>query len=357
MPTLAICITALLLCNYICSSYIVLTNGIVVGSSAVVNNCTDASQCPYSNNCTQCDQGLGPNCDQPTCINGQCGIIQQCSQDSSTAMIAPNNQCSGTDARNCSLHRICAFCVRGCSPACTEAICVNDQCQIIGACSRCVPTTTTISTKSSIMVNQCQEDGQCIHPDYCLQCPDGSGPSCASAKCVDGKCQIIAPCSQKPQCTAQNLTQCGVRFVCLDCKIGLSPPCTQVTCVNGQCKVVLPCSISSGSTTTPATNTCTRSGQCPHPEICVRKCVSGTSPRCASAKCVNGKCVQINPCSQRICKTQATCPYNKNNCVPCPYGYGPGCEQAACSCGICSIISPCSKRLAIPVNPVPLATK
>ncbi len=359
MPTLAVCIIALLLCNYLCSSDTVLPSGLVLNSSAIINNCTDVNQCPYSNNCTQCSEGLGPACDQPTCIDGQCGIIQRCSQNSLT-MTAPNNQCSGKDATNCSIHRICALCVRSCRPSCTQAICVNNECRTIGPCSICPPTTTTtISTESSTTINGCKEDGQCPHPDYCLaECQNGSGPLCASAKCVDGKCQIIAPCSQKPQCTNQDLSQCAIRLVCVDCKQGLSPPCTQVTCENGQCKEILPCSISSESTTTTSpTNICTRSSECPRPESCVLKCDNGTTPRCASAKCVNGKCVSIKPCSQLICKTQATCPYNKGICVPCPFGYGPGCEQAVCSCGICSIIPPCSKKLEIAVNPVPIESK
>ncbi len=459
MRTFAVYVAALLLCKHICSSD-TLVLGELVDSSLTVKKCTVVSQCPCSDNCAECDEGFGPNCDQPTCINGKCGVIRHCSQGSSTTTVAPKNQCSGTDASNCNFPRLCALCINGCSPYCTEAKCVNNQCQITPVCSICPPTTTTISIESSTIVdqcqedgecihpdyclpcpdgfgptcasakcvngkcqiiapcsqkiqctdddlsqcivpllcadckagygpscsqaickdgqcgtispcsiyspsstliydpssssptNECQEDGQCIHPDYCLQCPDGFGPSCASAKCVDGECQYTTPCSQKTQCTDKDLSQCGVRLSCLDCKIGLSPPCTQVTCVNGQCKVTLPCSISSETTTTPEPNTCTTSSECPRTKICAVNCTDGTSPLCASAKCVNGKCISIAPCSQRTCKTRATCPYNKKNCAPCPYGYGPGCEQAACSCGICSIVPPCSKRLVAPINPV-----
>ncbi len=286
-----------------------------------------------------------------------CNYISSDDIASTNIAITPSNQCSGTNASQCVFQHLCAPCILGHSPFCTEAICVNNQCKIIPACSISTPTTPSTLTQSSTTTAECTEcenDGECLRPEYCVpECQNGFGPLCASAKCVNGTCQTISPCSQKPVCTNKDLSRCPVPRICALCIKGRTPSCAQATCENGQCKIISPCSISTSaipSTSTKSSTTTAECGECPHPEYCVGKCSNNTIPLCASAQCVNGKCIIITPCSERICKTRATCSYNKHNCAKCTKGYGPGCEQAACSQGICSIVPPCSKKLATAVS-------
>jgi hypothetical protein len=171
------------------------------------------------------------------------------------------------------------------------------------------------------------------------------GPLCAYSNCIKGTCVITTTCSQKIECTNEDLSQCVVPKICAKCKEGYSPSCAQAACENGQCKTIMPCTIYVEPTTSASPNgLCTQDSECPRNKFCATKCPTGTTPRCESAKCVDGKCIAIKPCSQRICKTQATCQYNKLNCAVCGKGYGPKCEQPACSSGVCSILPPCSKK-------------
>ena len=350
MTVLTVSIIIGLLCNCIYSDDILSSTQLVFDSSTVANSCTDESQCPYPDICTQCNENREPDCDRPVCIDGRCGMIERCSQVRSSTT-PPFNQCTGTDTSFCVINFLCAHCPEGYSPGCNEAVCVNDACLTIPACSIYTPTqSTTTSTESSTPADECEDDSQCPYPKYCaVQCENGVGPLCASAKCIDRKCQIIRPCSQTTQCTDQDLNQCVTPHICALCKEGYSPPCARATCKNGQCSVIGPCSIFDQSTTTtmPSVSVCSSNSDCPRRKCCAAKCDNGTTPLCASAKCVKGRCIHIAPCSQRTCKTRTTCPYNKRNCARCARGFGPGCEQAACSCGICSLVPPCSKKIEV----------
>ncbi|CAF1054204.1 unnamed protein product [Rotaria sp. Silwood1] len=316
----------------------------LVELSSNPNDCTNASQCLFSNECTTCENGRGPDCNQATCINGKCNIIKRCSQEIlsiSTETSLVTNQCKGTDASNCIFNKLCELCLQGYNPACTEAICVNDQCKMISPCSIYTPT-----TQSSTVPVECQNDGQCSYAKLCAdECQHGTHPLCAIGKCVNNICQTILPCSQNFECTTEDLSQCVTSQICAQCSLGYSPTCAQATCENGQCKTIMPCSIFiESSTTVFPIDTCTRDDDCFHLQSCVDECSNDTAPLCTSVECVNGKCIDIKPCSQRICNTQATCPYNQQNCLTCPEGYGPTCEQSVCSHSICSIIPPCSKQ-------------
>jgi hypothetical protein len=298
MSVLNVSIIFLLLYKYISSDdNMIFSRGLVVDPSSHLKECTDASQCPFSDKHDICEEGYGPDHEQATCINGKCGVIKRCSR-----YITPS---SGI---------------------------ISDL-------------STTPST------NQCQADAECDYVKLCAEeCKDDSGPLCASSKCVHEKCVITNPCSQKSECTDTDVSHCNTPQVCDRCKPGYILPCAEATCEHGQCKVIMRCTIFEKSmitamATVSSIGTCDRDNQCLHPEICAAKCPNGTTPLCASSKCENRKCIDIEPCSQTICKTKATCPYNKHNCVPCPNDYGPGCEQAACLNGICSTVAPCSKKL------------
>jgi hypothetical protein len=222
----------------------------------------------------------------------------------------------------CIFDLLCDSCPSGYSPHCSELVCINDQCITIPPCSTYTPTiltTSSTSTEYSTTIIACEFDSQCLYSEYCaVECKDGSGPLCASAKCVDRKCQIISPSSQISQCTDKDLSQCVVPDICTECKPGYSPPCVQVVCENGQCREIMPCTtVVKPMTTVPLTDICTSDSQCSRLKICVVKYTIGTTPVCASEKCVNGKCINIKPCSQQICKARATCPYNKRNCAEC----------------------------------------
>ncbi|CAF3020210.1 unnamed protein product [Rotaria sp. Silwood2] len=336
-------ISAVFLVNCIPFDNILLTRELVDPSSNS-EECTDASQCLSSNECTTCENGRGPDCDQATCINGTCNVIKQCSQDiisipTETSFVT--NQCKGTDASSCIFDKLCALCLSGYSPACATAVCFNDQCKIISACSIYAST-----IEPSTIPFECENDGQCSYAKICAdECKNGTRPLCATGKCVNNICQIILPCSQKVECTPEDLSQCITPQICDQCLLGYSPPCAQAACENDQCKTIMPCDIFVESTTTiPPIHTCTRNEECSHHKSCVTKCTNDTTPLCASAECIDGKCTDIKPCSQRICKTRAKCPYNKRNCLICPKGYEPTCEQSVCSYGVCSIVPPCSKK-------------
>lgn len=141
-----------------------------------------------------------------------------------------------------------------------------------------------------------------------------------------------------------NASDCKFNQVCTTCQPGFYPNCTQAECVKDKCKINLPCSAYSSSNIPLLKDTCTRNEDCPHSEYCGVKCPDGYGPRCASAQCVDGQCVDIKPCSQQYCRTKAKCPYNKNNCMTCSKGEGPSCEEPLCKNGICSIVPPCFKQ-------------
>ena len=302
--------------------------------------CENDGQCPYPEYCAvECEQGLGPLCASAECIDGKCQTIAPCSR---------KTQCTDDDVSQCTVPQICAGCLNGYSPGCARATCKDGQCQIIHPCSIPPPTDSTTS-----LPGQCQTDGECSFVKQCVnECTNGLGPLCATGHCIGGQCVITLPCSQKPQCTENDVSQCAVPKICGLCKEGYSPACAQAVCENGQCRTIMPCTIYTDiSTTTPTPGSaCNYSSQCPRINDCVRKCPVGTSPRCTTAKCINGQCTYIKPCSQRPCQTRATCPYSKNNCVTCVPGYGPRCEQPACIGRICSIVPPCSNKLSIASN-------
>ncbi|CAF2056074.1 unnamed protein product [Rotaria magnacalcarata] len=259
-----------------------------------------------------------------------------------------NNTC--TNANQCKFSRRCALCVRGRSPACTQALCIDGKCKIIAPCSL---SSTTSTIQNSTAIPQCDSDGQCPFPQICVaSCKLDTGPLCAKAKCVNGKCQTISPCSEGSQCTSKNLTECVDPMQCARCLSGFGPPCTQVTCENGLCKTIYPCSISSSggngqsSTTLPA-DQCKADADCAYVKLCVDKCPNNYTPLCALSKCINGQCVVTNPCSQKIeCtdKNVSQC-VSHMICALCLSGLGPLCTQITCENGLCKTISPCSIRL------------
>ncbi|CAF2029421.1 unnamed protein product [Rotaria magnacalcarata] len=256
-----------------------------------------------------------------------------------------NNTC--TNANQCKFSRRCALCVRGRSPACTQALCIDGKCKIIAPCSL---SSTTSTIQNSTAIPQCDSDGQCPFPQICVaSCKLDTGPLCAKAKCVNGKCQTISPCSEGSQCTSKNLTECVDPMQCARCLSGFGPPCTQVTCENGLCKTIYPCSISSSggngqsSTTLPA-DQCKADADCAYVKLCVDKCPNNYTPLCALSKCINGQCVVTNPCSQKIeCtdKNVSQC-VSHMICARCLFGFGPPCTQVTCENGLCKTISPCS---------------
>ena len=450
MTVLSISVLLLLCCH--CTTAILSTFKLVATPLIVTTKCTDANKCPFADYCRVCPDGWGPTCAAPTCILGRCGTTRPCSQSSSDASTtvtfttsSPSQQCTEKDTSRCIKNLLCARCLQGYSPGCTEAVCVNGQCKVIAPCSvytpvdpststaattlrdgkcrqdidcaypgicgtvckdgfgpRCtsgscvngqcvvIPacsvktlvTKTTVVSPSSTTSNLavCQTDGECSYVKMCVaECADGSQPLCAYSRCIGGQCVVTAPCSQKTRCTDQDVSQCIVPQFCADCVIGLSPGCAQASCENGQCKVIAPCSIGISTltkkTATPRTmvtrtmitrttkkitistpiNGCTSSSQCVRPSLCVANCSDGMTPLCPSAKCVEGKCIAIAPCSQRTCKTSATCPFTVGRCAACIKGYGPACEQAACNCGVCAVVPPCSEQLvtltAVPAVP------
>ena len=344
--------------------------------------CRTDGECSFVKQCVdECKDGLGPPCAFGKCINGKCVITLPCSQ---------KIRCTVDDVSQCIVPPICADCLEGYGPGCAEATCKDGECRIISPCS--IPPTTTSAP-------QCRTDGECSFVKQCVdECKDGLGPLCAFGKCIngkcvitlpcsqktrctdddvsqcifrrkcadcfigrspacttatckDGECQIIEPCSQGPQCTENDVSQCAVPKICGLCNEGYSPPCARAICENGECKTIMPCTIYTGTTTTtPTTGTCTCSSQCSQINNCVRICPADTLPLCTIAKCLNRKCTYIKPCSQRLCTTRATCLYNKQKCGKCAPGYGPPCEQPACIGGICSIISPCSQKLSIAID-------
>ncbi|CAF3911748.1 unnamed protein product [Rotaria magnacalcarata] len=256
-----------------------------------------------------------------------------------------NNTC--TNANQCKFSRRCALCVRGRSPACTQASCIDGKCKIIAPCSL---SSTTSTIQNSTAIPQCDSDGQCPFPQICVaSCKLDTGPLCAKAKCVNGKCQTISPCSEGSQCTSKNLTECVDPMQCARCLSGFGPPCTQVTCENGLCKTIYPCSISSSggngqsSTTLPA-DQCKADADCAYVKLCVDKCPNNYTPLCALSKCINGQCVVTNPCSQKIeCtdKNLTEC-VDPMQCARCLSGFGPPCTQVTCENGLCKTIYPCS---------------
>ena len=361
----------ILFCHHLVMDSMIFSREVADNPSVNVKLCKDASECPFSYICAVCQKGFEPGCQRPTCIDGQCGVIKLCSQSvlniDAPSAVRPPNQCTDADTSQCIVDQICAGCRAGYSPACAEVRCEYGQCKTISPCSTYTPTLMTTKSSTRWIVptastkSGCQTDGECAYVKQCVsECKEGLGPLCTFSNCINGQCRITAPCSQKLQCTDKDTSQCIVSPICAGCHPGYSPGCSEASCENGQCKVISPCSIFDGSsktTTTPRTmitsttatqpNTCTNNKQCIRSRVCVPQCSPRTKPTCASARCVDGRCIQIPPCSQRICKTKATCPFNANNCRRCPVGFKPRCEQAACNRGVCSIILPCSGKLRL----------
>jgi len=99
---------------------IVLTRELNADASSNLNDCTNPWQCPFLDAYIMYDEGRGPDCEKPTCINGKCGVIERCSQDilSTTMTIFYSNQCIGTDASHCIFDLLCGNCPPGYSPQC-----------------------------------------------------------------------------------------------------------------------------------------------------------------------------------------------------------------------------------------------
>ncbi|CAM4899464.1 unnamed protein product [Rotaria socialis] len=302
--------------------------------------CTSDAQCPRSDICARCRNGTGPPCASSKCVKGKCIAIPPCSE---------GLQCTSKNLTQCVHSMMCARCLSGWGPSCSQVTCEKGLCKTISPCSIRLNSTTTTTKPPG---GACTSDAQCPRSKICARCRNGTGPPCASSKCVKGKCIAIPPCSEGLQCTSKNLTRCVHSMMCARCLSGWGPSCSQVTCEKGLCKTISPCSIRLNSTTTttkPPGGACTSDAQCPRSEICAR-CPNGTGPSCTSYKCVNGKCIATPLCSQRYCKISTQCPYNSNNCANCPKGYAPVCEQPACTLGVCSVILPCSKRTTSVTN-------
>ena len=332
----------------------------ILPTTPSLSACQTDGQCAYVKRCVpECRAGFQPLCSYSRCIQGQCVVSAPCSQ---------KFQCTEKDTSQCVVPPICAGCRPGFSPACAEASCDNGVCVTIHPCSIGRPTMSQPTLSTTVSDGTYGTDSDCTSKGVCVeQCKDGLGPLCPVTKYVNGKCLVVTPsCSQKPRCTEKDTSQCIVSPLCALCRPGFSPGCTEVSCENGQCKVIMPCTIaidlptrntmrttSTASRTTKSISVpkCTRSTQCRRRSVCVTKCSDDMTPLCASAKCVKGKCIDIDQCSQHICKTAATCPFNPKNCTNCAKGYGSSCEQAACKYGVCSVIAPCSKQL-ITMKPV-----
>lgn len=98
-----------------------------VTSNVVTASCTAHHQCKVSSRvCKQCDQGKGPRCTIPMCINGHCGEIPPCSLQLG-ATCDKDHQCL--------TNHLCETCVANKGPFCTEAICLHKRCAVIGPCS------------------------------------------------------------------------------------------------------------------------------------------------------------------------------------------------------------------------------
>ncbi|CAF0796421.1 unnamed protein product [Rotaria sordida] len=240
MRIFTVFINVLFLVNYISSDNILLTRKLITNLSSNSEECTNTSQCLSSNECTTCENNRGPDCDQVTCINGKCNIIKQCSQEilstTTTKTSSISNQCKGTDASVCIFDKLCTFCLRGYSPTCAEAICVNDQCKIISPCS-----IYTSTTQPSRLSNECKNDDECPYSKICAdECENGTRPLCATRKCVNNVCQIILPCSQQI-CTTRATCPYNERN-CSICPKGYEPICEQSVCSYGVCSIVPPCS-------------------------------------------------------------------------------------------------------------------
>ena len=320
--------------------------------------CQTDGQCAYVKWCVpECQAGLQPLCAYSRCIEGRCVVTAPCSQ---------KIQCTEQDTSQCIVPAICAKCLPGFFPGCAQASCDNGVCATINPCSMGASTISQPTVPTTLRDDSCRKDSDCAlnSTEFCVRfCPYGLGPLCPVRKCVDGKCVVTQRCSKRPPCTALNTSVCQFPKTCAMCLRGSQPTCSKVTCENGECKLINPCTIPGDApppTATPRTMVtttstpmfrCTRSSQCPRRSVCVPKCSDGMTPLCASARCVKGRCIDIEQCSQRICQTAATCPFNAKNCVECAKSYGPTCEQAACKCGVCSIIAPCSKQL-ITMKPV-----
>ncbi len=355
MPTLTISIIILLVCNYISSGNVILTQPLIVASSSNLNECTVASQCPISDACIICDEGLGPSCEQPTCINGECSVIERCSQEilSTTITTPSNNQCIGTDTNHCIIDLLCELCQPGYSPVCSEPVCINNQCETIPPCSIYTP------TKSSIPITPIAPRIPAIP-----MTPIASRIPAIPITLVTAKPPVIliTPVTAKPpvilitpipaRSPAIPMTPIAPRIPAIPITpVTAKPPVILITPIPARPPAIpiTPLTSTKSSTTT---DECEDDNQCPHSELCKVTCANGTTPLCASAICVDGKCINIAPCSQFICKTRATCPYKKRNCMMCPEGYGPECEQPACSCGLCSTVPPCSEKQNIIVGPI-----
>lgn len=333
-------------------------------------------------------KGFGPDCARPTCVNDKCAIINPCSL---------RKQCTVRNTTQCFASFVCARCLPGYSPPCTEVYCVNGNCKVVGPCS-----IFTSTTKVTIVNPNCKSNVECPVPVDCRKkCPQGYGPLCASAKCSDGKCVAIGPCSIAEECLPTNLSSCPIPKICALCKTGYEPPCATASCIDGKCHIVQPCSIFK-----PPKQSCEKDTDCKFSNTCVERCddkyslpcttatcnktecvihppcsikrycteddvsqcripikcshcLLGYSPSCTRITCVNRQCKAIEPCSILtttvkstlvstkilVCRNDSDCKANEMNCTECMKGFGPSCEYATCQNNLCIQIKPCSKKL------------
>lgn len=376
-------------------------------STHVGTECTTASDCPVSDVCIPCEDGRWPDHDIPSCIDGNCMITRRCSNEPN---ITSTPECTADDTSKCNIRIRCAKCRAGSTPGCTQITCVDGKCHAIEPCSSVITTTeeptdaTTTAPVASCKndsdcptsrncvdrcdegygplcekakcvqgacqtVAPCSRENQCTPDDLsrcplikiaCLSCPQGKSPSCAERKCVDGECKIIFPCSRTdnspppPQCTVHDTSKCNITIKCARCLPGYTPGCTQIICVKGKCDSVEPCSIYTSTSKEPETTTqpkspsCKTDSECKIVGGCVKQCPPGYGPHCPKAKCVNGECHTVKPCSQKnqCSKTDLSrCPISRIACRTCAIGQSPSCPKATCVDGMCQMILPCSITL------------
>lgn len=89
-----------------------------------------------------------------------------------------DSQCSTTS-------NVCALCIQGLQPPCSQAICLNEQCGQISPCA-------------FNLTGSCKKDSDCpsLGPS-CLTCTIDSVPFCAQPICFNGQCGVIKSCSIK----------------------------------------------------------------------------------------------------------------------------------------------------------------
>jgi hypothetical protein len=102
----------------------------------ITTSCGNNSRCISNTLCKLCEQGKGPECPIPICINGCCGEIRPCS-------LTLTGVCSEDDG--CMTPELCELCNVNEGPACFQGMCLNGNCTLIRPCS--------ISTRCSSVSN------------------------------------------------------------------------------------------------------------------------------------------------------------------------------------------------------------